>query len=72
MALPKGMECPPQVNPSILFSLDEYDQSIFDSIPKGIQAIIEKSPEYVKAISGKTNPPDDNVYTNDEPEDIPF
>lgn len=46
MALPKGMPVPEQVNPSVYFSLEEFNQTVFDSLSKGIQAMIEKSPEY--------------------------
>lgn len=50
-ALPKGMQIPPQFNQEVFFSLEEYDQELFDSIPKGIQNMIMKSPEY-KRIGG--------------------
>lgn len=48
MALPKGLEVPPQTNPSIYFSLDEFNLEVFDALPKGIKAMVEKSPEYQK------------------------
>lgn len=31
--LPKSMECPPAVNPTVQFSLDEYDEKVFQSLP---------------------------------------
>ena len=46
MALPKGMECPTQVNPSVVFSLDEFDRNVFESLSKGIKAMVEASPEF--------------------------
>jgi len=46
MALPKGMECPPQVNPTVIFSLDEFDKTVFESLSKGIKEMVEASPEY--------------------------
>lgn len=54
MALPKGMEVPPQINPTVYFSLDEFDQTVFDGLSKGIKEMIEKSPEYVALKSGAT------------------
>lgn len=46
MALPKGTKMPPQVNPNVYFSLDEYDQEAFDSLSEGYQKFIKASPEY--------------------------
>lgn len=62
MKMPKGMECPPQINASFAFWLDEFDPVIFDRVPKGIQAIIMKSPEYAEATGAmpkKSAPPSD-------------
>lgn len=53
MRLPKGMECPPQINPSEDFWLDEFSQEKFDRISKGIQGIIVKSPEYKEVVGLK-------------------
>lgn len=39
----KGVE---QFNPSLLFSLDEYDQATFDSLPQFLKDMIVHSPEY--------------------------
>jgi hypothetical protein len=46
MQLPKGMEVPEAINPLVYFSLEDFDQAIFDDLTKGIKAMIEKSPEY--------------------------
>ena len=51
MALPKGSSVPPQVNPSIYFSLDEFDQKVFDSLTDGIKNLIMQSPEYIHLTS---------------------
>jgi len=45
-AIPKGFQVPPQFNLEESFWLEEYSQAGFDAIPKGIQKIIEKSPEW--------------------------
>lgn len=46
MALPKGITVPPQVNPTIIFNIFQWDQEIFDSLTDGIKDIIRKSDEY--------------------------
>lgn len=53
MQLPKGMPVPPQVNPSVYFSLDEFDQAVFDNLTKGMKAIIERSPEHQAILESK-------------------
>lgn len=65
-ALPKGMTCPPQFNVEEAFWLDEFNEEQFDAIPKGIQDIIKKSPEYKAAIGEKVDP------IIDMDDDIPF
>jgi len=49
MALPKGTTGPTPVNEQVIFSLDNFDQATYDKVPKGIQTIIEKSPEFAAA-----------------------
>lgn len=46
--LVKWMECPSQINPSILFNVYEYDQEVFDLIPEFIQNKIYKSKEMIQ------------------------
>lgn len=53
-ALPKGMTCPDQVNPSQLLNYDNFDEAFFNAQPKFIQAKIESSDEY-KAMKGEEN-----------------
>lgn len=48
MALPRGSEVPEQINKSIHFDLDNFDLETFEALPKGIKAMIEKSPEFKK------------------------
>jgi hypothetical protein len=43
--LAKGIVCPDQVTPSIYFDIDNFDQNIFDQLPKFIQEKINKSEE---------------------------
>lgn len=46
MALPKGTQVPARVNPLVYFSLDEFDQAVFDSLSDGYKKLIMASPEY--------------------------
>ncbi|MDH3380955.1 MAG: hypothetical protein OEQ39_28920 [Gammaproteobacteria bacterium] len=45
-SLPKAVICPPQVNPSLTFWLDEFEQSKFDALSDGIKKIIQQSDEW--------------------------
>lgn len=53
--LPEGMECPPQVNPSVSFSFDEFSQDSLNGVSEGIRKMVMESNEY-KAM-GLTSPP---------------
>lgn len=48
MALVKGTKVPAQVNPTVYFSLDEFDQAVFDSLSDGYKRLITASPEYAE------------------------
>ena len=51
MQLPKGLPLPGQANPSVYFSLEEFNQNTFDGLSKGVREMIERSPEYQKIVS---------------------
>lgn len=51
MALPKGMAVPEQINPSLYFSLDAFDQATFDGLSDGIKKMVIASPEYQQVIN---------------------
>lgn len=73
--LPKGMESPKQVNPSMFLSLEpsEYNPSVFEAQSEKIKAMIMASPEWqslakrgaVKAV-GIEDMPDDLPWKDDE------
>ena len=44
--IPKGLVVPPQVNPSVSFSLDDFDAKVYESLPKFYKELIASSPEY--------------------------
>lgn len=50
--MPKGMACPPQVNPSFSFWLDEWNQAAFDSLSNGMKGLIMASDEYKERTNG--------------------
>lgn len=45
-SLMKGVECPPQINPTFLFMLSPFDEEKFSNLPEFIREKIMKSPEY--------------------------
>lgn len=54
--LPKGMECPELINPKRLLTYDEWNEEIFQSLPKFVKDKMETTPEYKELRSGKTTP----------------
>ncbi len=43
--LPKGMTCPKAFNPYVVFNTEEFDQKVFDALPKFMQEKIDASME---------------------------
>ncbi len=54
MKLPKGMEAPVPVNPTVFFSLSDFSQEEFDKLSEKIKEKIMKSPEY-QSLKGGLN-----------------
>tara|TARA_R110002126_G_scaffold142181_2_gene287745 strand:+ start:1626 stop:2243 length:618 start_codon:yes stop_codon:yes gene_type:complete len=65
--LPKGMECPPQINDTFELSFDNWDETKFASLPDFIKSKIVTSREYKAMIEPRTT--NDTTTTDD---DIPF
>lgn len=62
---PKGMPVPPAKNPVVIFHLDNYSQTVFESLGKGTRAKIMESPEWKElaakgAAFPKVEKPSDN------------
>lgn len=72
MQLPDGFQCPPQVNPTIVFSLEDYTLESFEKVSEGLQKIIMKSPEYQYAIGNRPAEPLPQTNAADGFDDIPF
>lgn len=72
MALPKGMQVPPQVAESVYFSLDEYDPRVFEALSDGIKKMISASPEYQDATNPNKPKGGGGSHFDDMDDDIPF
>ncbi len=49
-AMPKGFECPAQINPSFEFSYDEFDEEKFNTLPDFLKDKMRQSVEYNKVV----------------------
>lgn len=45
-AMPKGMVCPPQINPSVEYSIRDGENDVFDSLPEWLQKKIKSAQEW--------------------------
>lgn len=73
--LPENMDCPAQVNDSLVFSLQQFNQDAFDKLSEKTQEFIMESLQY-KALFNKaalqTNPTGGGSGFDDMNDDIPF
>jgi hypothetical protein len=44
--LPKGITCPPQINPSLAYDTHEHNQDVFSQLPEFVREQIMESDEY--------------------------
>lgn len=66
--LPKGLECPAQVNATVELSFDNWDQYTFDSMPDFLKDKIRSSKEYsAMTAPGHTETPIASGNTDDLP-----
>lgn len=75
MALPKGTEVPPQINPTVYFSLEpgEFSLETFESLSDGYKKFITQSPEYQSATNPERHVTSGKRNTfEDMDDDIPF
>lgn len=70
MAVPKGTQAPERVNNLVYFSLDDFDQKVFDSLSEGYKKLIQSSPEYAQLVNGGSKKPAGKF--DDMEDDIPF
>ena len=65
----KGMECPPQINPTRLLCFEEFDWELFDKLSDYMKDKIKSSDEFRSM--QEPNQVND-AYENDELSDLPF
>jgi hypothetical protein len=74
-ALPKGVKCPKQINPTFILSYDDFKQELFDVLPDFIKDKMKTSMEY-KAMKNPENHEMNDIPsgtpTPDENDDLPF
>jgi hypothetical protein len=72
-AMPKGMQCPAQVNESFSFWIDEWNDNKFAALSEGFKRLVMESDEYKEAFT----PPGQRAAVKEaakqtEDDDIPF
>lgn len=65
--LPKGMNPLKPVNPTVYFSLDEFDAKVYESLSNKMKEDISKSPEYMALMGNQSK----SGSFDDFPDDIP-
>lgn len=78
-SLPKQMQCPPQINKSFAFSVDDWDAAAFATLPEWLQNEIKTSEEYISMATQESEARhyvEDGESPNDsgqaEDDDLPF
>lgn len=72
-AVPKGMNVPTQVNPSFVFSFDEWNDSKFATLPEWLRKRIEVTPEFKKRLEADKPWTDGlELEESEEKSDLPF
>lgn len=66
--MPKGIQCPEQVNKTAILQYDSFDNSLFDSLPDFIKDKIRTSLEYTAFM----NPTHVQAHQEQEVDDLPF
>lgn len=69
-AVPKGMPVAAQVNPSFVFSYDQWDDQKFAALPEWLRKRIESTPEFKRRLEGP--PVGDEPFTDVANDDLPF
>ncbi len=69
--LPKGFECPKQINPTRILSFDAWDEQVFESLPDFLKTKIRGSKEYAAMMNpSRTEAAPSNG--GDTSDDLPF
>jgi hypothetical protein len=70
--IPKGMVCPPQINPTFVLSYDEFDFNKFDTLPTWLKEKMSLTPEFQRVSSPKTVQEAKQVNALPSSQDLPF
>ncbi len=72
--LPKGLECPAQINPSYVWTYENFDQEKFNKIPEFLRQKMVTSFEYIHAttVANETPVYDAEVVSSEFHDDLPF
>jgi hypothetical protein len=66
--VPKGMICPPAVNPPLTYNTEEHDEKVFSQLPEFIQDKIKMSDEWIARITAPQATAIEAVETHQVPE----
>lgn len=69
-ALPKGFDCPAQINPSKVLSYDSWDEALFQSLPDFLKNKIKSSAEYAAMMNPTVTEAQSAAVENHD--DLPF
>lgn len=69
--VPKGLVCPPAINPVFVLSYDEFDEGKFNALPDFIKEKMKSSVEFKTISDPKNTSVEETVYKNDG-DDLPF
>jgi hypothetical protein len=58
--LKKNAKLPKPVNELVHFTLDEFDETVFDNLSNGLKKMVMRSPEYAKIVTGEDEPEEDS------------
>lgn len=75
IAIPKGMQCPPPVNPTLVFDLSDFNQDTFQKLSQGLRDRIMQSQEYQALFGNKptaSTPQQVSAGKVDFDDDIPW
>jgi hypothetical protein len=71
--MPKGFPCPEQINPSFVWTYENFDSDKFNALPEFLKAKMITSLEYKQISSGgKEIEVKENQSSNEEHDDLPF
>lgn len=72
--MPKGLKCIPQVNSTVIWDFDKFDEILLECLPKYVMEKIKSSKEYKQKTdpSNVSTPGSSFLTENDDDDDLPF